>query len=174
MTTENRKWPLVALVVFVVIAGAIVGGFFGLVAGGAYAELESVRYHWWEPLGTVLGGIGGAGAGILWSWLMGRLSPQAGGARIVLLGIACGFVVGGLATVLLHLGLIIASGRFAPEMLLTIYMAVLISGAPAGLATGFVCGLLRWGVVAWLRRKAQAESAATPTDGAANDAAEGT
>jgi hypothetical protein len=101
MTTENRKWPLVVLTVCVICLGAVVGGFFGLVAGGAYATFESVRHHWldrwWEPLGTVLGGTGGAGAGILWSWLMGRLSPQASGARIVLVGIGWGIIVGSLA-----------------------------------------------------------------------------
>ena len=168
MTTENRKWPLVVLTVCVVIAGAGVGGFFGLLASVLYG-LSEVGPGLVHILGPILGGTGGAGAGLLWSWLMGRLSPQASGARIVLVGIGWGIVVGLLATVFLHSGLMIASGRFYGDAII----AGAFFGIPAGFATGLVCGFIRWRVVAWMRRKAQAESAATPTDGAATGPQEG-
>ena len=164
MTSENRKWLPVALAVFVVIAGAGVGGFFGLLASVLYVYgLPEASPSPMHILGPILGGVSGAGAGLLWSWLMGRLLPQASGARIVLVGIGWGIVVGSLATVFLHSGLMIASGRLNGGAI----MAVPFFGVPAGLATGLVCGFLRWGVVTLMRRKAQAESAATPTDGAA-------
>jgi len=168
MTTENRKWPLVVLTVFVVIAGAAVGGFFGLLASVLYG-LSEAGPGLVPILAPILGGTSGAGAGILWSWLMGRLSPQASGGRIVLVGIGWGVVVGSLATVWLHSGLMIASGRLNGYPI----MAVPFYGVPAGFATGLVCGFLRWGVVAWMRRKAQAESAATPNDGTATGPQEG-
>jgi hypothetical protein len=168
MTTENRKWPLVVLTVFVVIAGAGVGVFFGLLAILPY-NLSEAGPGLVPILGPILGGASGAGAGLLWSWLMGRLSPQASGGRIVLVGIGWGTVAGSLATVFLHSGLMIASGRLNGYPI----MAVPFFGVPAGFATGLVCGFLRWAVVTWMRRKAQAESAATPTDGAATGPQEG-
>jgi len=164
MTEENRKWLPVALAVFVVIAGAGIGGFFGMLASFLYVyglpEAGPGPVH---ILGPILGGVSGAGAGLLWSRLMGRLSPQASGARIVLVGIGWGIVVGSLATIFLHSGLMIAAGLLNGSA----FIAVPVFGVPAGLATGLVCGFLRWGVVTLMRRKAQAESAATPTDGAA-------
>ena len=168
MTAESRKWLPVALAVFVVIAGAGVGGFFGLLAIFPY-NLSEAGPALVPILGPILGGTGGAGAGLLWSWLMGRLSPQASGARIVLVGIGWGIVVGLLATIFLHSGLMIASGRLNGDAII----AVPLFGVPAGFATGLVCGFLRWAVVAWMRRKAQAESAATPTDGAPTGPQEG-
>ena len=163
MTTQDRKRLPAALTVFVVIAGAGVGGFFGLLASALYGLSEAGPPGLVPILGPILGGAGGAGAGILWSWLMGRLSPQASGGRIVLVGIGWGVVVGSLATVFLHSGLMIAAGRLHVDAII----AVPLFGVPAGFATGLVCGFIRWRVVAWMRRKAQAESAATPTDGTA-------
>ena len=157
MAPENRRWPPVALAVFVVIAGTVVGGFFGMLASSLYSSS-----HWIHPVGMILGGVGGAGAGIMWSWLMGRLSPQAGGG-ILLAGVGWGIVVGTLATIFLHAGLMAASGIWTLDFL----GAILFFGIPAGLATGFVCGLLRWGVVAWMRRNSPHESnAGTPQAGA--------
>ncbi|MBE3097158.1 MAG: hypothetical protein IMZ44_08505 [Planctomycetes bacterium] len=43
MTTENRKWPLVVLTVFVIIAGAGVGGYFGYGAGEYYASFHNMQ-----------------------------------------------------------------------------------------------------------------------------------
>jgi hypothetical protein len=157
MAPENRKWLPGALAVFVVLAGAVVGGFFGLFANMLYEDAS------WSPgsalVGPILGSLGGAGAGILWSWLMGRLSPQAGGLRILLAGIALGTIVGTLDTIFLHVGLMAAFDIWGLDFL----FAILYFGIPAGLATGFVCGLLRWGVVAWMRRNPPRESnAGTP------------
>jgi hypothetical protein len=164
MTAESRKWLPVALAVFVVIAGAVVGGFFGLLASVLYVYgLPEASPSPMHILGPILGGVSGAGAGLLWSWLIGRLSPQARGARIVFVGIGWGIVVGSLATIFLHSGLMIAAGSLSGSVII----AVPVFGVPAGFATGLVCGFLRWGVVTLMRRKAQAESAATPTDGAA-------
>ena len=159
MAPENRWWLPVPLAVFVVLAGTVVGGFFGMLAASNLYNSSQ-----WIPLvGMILGGVGGAGAGILWSWLMGRLSPQAGGGRILLAGMGWGIVVGTLATILLHAGLMAASGLWT----LVFLGAILFFGIPAGLATGFVCGLLRWGVVAWMRRNSPRESnAGTPEAGA--------
>jgi len=171
MTTENRKWLPVALAVFVVIAGAGVGGFFGLLASVLYG-LSEVGPGLVHILGLILGGTSGAGAGLLWCWLMGRLSPQASGGRIVLVGIGWGTVVGSLATVFLHSGLMIAIGRLHGDAINAITAGPFF-GVPAGIATGLVCGFLRWAVVAWMRRKAQAESAATPNDGAPTGTQEG-
>jgi len=153
MAPENRRWLPVALAVFVVTAGTVVGGFFGRPASFLYGPMfhntpqESTENNL-LLLGMILGGVGGAGAGILWSWLMGRLSPQAGGWRILLAGTGWGIVVGTLDTFFLHVGLMAASGFWVWGF----FGAILFFGIPAGLATGFVCGLLRWGVVARMRR----------------------
>ena len=158
MATRNRRWLPIALTVFVVLAGTVVGWFFGMLANLLYGD-----FYWNPNVGLVLGGSGGAGAGILWSWLMARLSLQSGGGRILLAGIAFGTIVGTLDTIFVHVGLMAVSGIWSLRFLGTIPYY----GIPAGFATGLVCGLLRWGVVAWMRRNPPRESSAgTPEAGA--------
>ena len=36
MATRNRRWLPIALTVFVVLAGTVVGGFFGILASNLY------------------------------------------------------------------------------------------------------------------------------------------
>jgi len=198
MATQNRKWLPVVLAVFVVIAGAGVGGFFGELAHVGYITYRyfanwetavetlgdgSLHYFHekvaprlrpeqflWPYLGLVLGAAGGAGGAVLWFLRMRELSVGSSGGRIMWTGLKMGLLAGIFATLLVHVGLGIAAGTLDTGLLGSGIICALFAGP----ATGLVCGLLTWGVAVRMRRKAQAESAATPTDGAANDAAEGT
>jgi hypothetical protein len=108
--------------IFVCLAGAGVGAFFG-----------SFEY----PLGTVLGAVGGIVAGLLWTWIMLRRA-RAGWGSAPLVGTGWGIVVGLLATAILHGGLI-WFGIASDAIVLGVAVVCAIVG---GAITGLVCGAI--------------------------------
>jgi hypothetical protein len=114
-----------------VIAGMICGGVAGYPAGLIY---ESV------PWGIALGLIGGLLAGILWVRTFSFALVRRAGAveKTQDLGGKIGMLVGWLCTILLHVGLWLASG-FSPEFVRPFAMAVgLLSGGIAGWFVGVI------------------------------------
>ena len=195
MAPENRWWLFIALTVFVVLAGAAVGGFFGTAAGDGYVTKHNMQVYAqyvnspnykgqdgyaisimphgdlpeefrhechserWMPYGNMLGSIGGATTGGLWSLLVWRRRKSSGG-RIVIAGIGWGIVAGLATTAFLHAAL--SAVVFEPDG--GIVVGGLILGLIAGIVTGLVCGLLAWAVAAWMRRGAV--PAAAPSEAA--------
>ena len=114
----------------------------------------------WRPYGNMLGSIGGATTGGLWSLLVWRRRKSSGG-RIVIAGIGWGIVAGLATTAFLHAAL--SAVVFEPDGGIVVFGLIL--GLIAGIVTGLVCGLLAWAVAAWMRRgtvPAAAPSEATP------------
>jgi len=124
---------------------------------GLRHECHSER---WASYGNMLGSIGGAASGGLWSLLMWRRRKSSGG-RIVASGIGWGIVAGLATTAFLHAGL--CAVIVDPDD--SAVVIGLIMGLIAGIVTGLFCGLLAWAVAAWMRRgaiPAAASSEATP------------
>jgi len=146
MPDGKRGYLSIVLAIVVILAGAAVGGVFGSAASVLYDPLflfpsEQPHKNPWGAHGLLLGAIGGAGAGLLWTILMRRVPASAGGFRIGFTGMGLGIVVGAMAAVVLHLGLMLVSGQWMPTyVLIGFFYAV-----PAGFATGLFCGLAEWG-----------------------------
>jgi hypothetical protein len=196
MTTENRRWLFIPLAVFVVLAGAAVGGYFGTAAGDGYATTHNMQVYAqyvnspnynhqegpavfskphntlpeglrhechserWVPYGNMLGSIGGAATGGLWSLLVWRRRKSSGG-RIVAAGIGWGIVAGLATTALLHAGLLAVVVN--PDG--SIVVIGLIMALIAGAVTGLVCGIVAAVITARMRQgavPAAAPSEATP------------
>jgi hypothetical protein len=130
--------PRGALTAKVCLLGAIVGGFFG-----------SFAY----PMGTCLGALGGLVAGVLWTRLMlRRTGPGQSRTRIVGAGVGWGVVVGLVATVILHGGIIsyafVVYGQGTREVhsdsTIEVYPAILLiafaCAVLGGTITGGLCG----------------------------------
>ena len=140
-----NKTPLISLTVFVCIAGAVVGCIFGSIMSFP---------------GTLLGGIGGLLASILWSWIMIR-KVMRGSEKLVGSGGLWGMVAGILATVVLHGGYALVSGTGNSDMEGIYGLAIsvgLVLGTGAGLFTGLVCGgLCKWAAsAAWAKSEYEA------------------
>lgn len=145
--TDAPANPL--LFVFVSVAGALVGGFFGSLSPILY-NLESPRILF--NAGLVLGGAGGLLAGIIWCLRMRfRIRTEPSYWSVVGRGALNGLLVSVLATVILHAGLMVVATRWAPEALL----GGLLFGAPAGVIVGAFCGMIAW-VVQEIRRRGEA------------------
>ncbi len=131
---DLRGLPPGVLRIIVCVAGTCVGAFFG-----------SFEY----PLGTVLGGLGGLIAGLLWPWIMLR-QARAGCSRgqLVRAGTVWGVVVGLLATAILWGGLIAlqvaqmegTSGSVSVHPGIVLFAAV--CAVVGGAITGAVCGAI--------------------------------
>ena len=149
-----RKWPFIVAGVFVCAAGAGVGGFFGAVASSLYDMEDS---HLLD-LGLWLGIAGGLLAGIVWCRVMLRAAQRyrdgSSGVGMVGWGALWGIIVGLIATVIVHGGLIIASS--GPY---TAAIWGLPFGIGAGAGTGLVCALVWWGVASLERRRRRLQSA---------------
>jgi hypothetical protein len=144
MPDGKRGYLSIVLAIVVILAGAAVGGVFGSAASLLYYPLFLWKPPDQNPLGApglLLGAIGGASAGLLWTILMRRVPASAGGARIVFAGMGRGIVVGAMAGVFVHLGLMTFCGKWGSEPV----FAGLIFGVPAGFVTGLFCGLAEWG-----------------------------
>jgi len=196
MAPENRRWLFIPLAVFVVLAGAVVGGYFGAAAGDGYVSThnlqvfnkqyvssnykdqditaintmphdtlpEVIRHEChserWMSYGEMLGSIGGAATGGLWSLLVWRRRKSSGG-RIVAAGIGWGIVAGLATTAFLHAGL--WAVIFEPDGGIAVFGLIL--GLIAGAVTGLVCGIVAAVITAPMRREAAAAAAlseATP------------
>ena len=118
----------VVLLIIVCVAGAGVGAFFG-----------SFEY----PLGTVLGGLGGVVAGILWTWTMLWLAKSGlGQGRILAAGTVWGIVVGLLATAILHGGAFILYARSESSEIFIILLVAVVCAVVGGAITGAICGCI--------------------------------
>ena len=151
-----RKWPFIVAGVFVCAAGACAGGFFG--------ALASLLYGMEESLGLWLGIAGGVLAGVVWCRVMlraaQRYSDGSSGAGMVGWGALWGIIVGLIATVIVHGGLMIAdSGPYTTGKLLSSAIWGLSFGIGAGAGTGLVCALVWWGVASLERRRRRLQSA---------------
>jgi len=114
----------------------------------------------WRPYGNMLGSIGGAATGGLWSLLVWRRRKSSGG-RIVAAGIGWGIVAGLATTAFLHAGL--WAVIFEPDGGIAVFGLIL--GLIAGAVTGLVCGIVAAVITAPMRREAAAAAAlseATP------------
>ena len=163
MTTTEPPCVPIWLAVLVALAGAAVGGFFGSAAGmWLYPGMEFTERG--EPrfseghttAGMVLGAGSGVAVAVGWSLLMRRMSVRAPGLKIVVSGAVLGAAAGIVSTLAVHVGLAILAGT-GPHWLGTVAMYAALMGAPAGLATGLVCGLVACGAAAiarWARASA--------------------
>ena len=143
--TQTNTLRVSLLFLFVCLAGALVGGFFGSLAPMLYS-LESPRTLFTG--GLVLGGVGGFLAGVLWCLsVLSRVRETSSYWSVVGRGALNGLLVGILATVILHAGLMVVATRWMPEALL----GGLLFGVPAGLVVGAFCGMLVW--VIWQFRR---------------------
>jgi hypothetical protein len=127
--------PPVLLLFVVCAAGIAVGALFGSIFGS---------------FGALFGGLGGAVAGILWTRiLLKRARAGYGRSRLAGAGAGWGFVVGLIATAILHggriLGESVRQGRFtridAASVLIIGAVAVLCA-VVGGVITGALCGLI--------------------------------
>ncbi|MBM4019204.1 MAG: hypothetical protein FJ288_12905, partial [Planctomycetes bacterium] len=88
MRPDRRTLPAVGLAVVVVLAGVVVGAFFGLLSGFIYSP-------WGDVNGDLLVLLClSAGAAILWLVAMRLISRAGGGLRIVLAGVGLGAAAG--------------------------------------------------------------------------------
>jgi len=158
MRPDRRTLPAVGLAVVVVLAGVVVGAFFGLLSGFIYSPWGDVNGDLLVLLCLSAGAASGAGAAILWLVAMRLISRAGGGLRIVLAGVGLGAAAGAIATVLLHIVLILATQKW--EMMSMLLFGQVL-GVPAGLAAGLVCGFAAWGAKAWEHRLSR-QAAATP------------
>lgn len=150
-----RKWPFIVAGVFVCAAGAGAGGFFG--------ALASLLYGMEDSLGLWLGIAGGLLAGVVWCRVMSRAARRyrggSSGLGMVGWGALWGIIVGLIATVIVHGGLMIAdSANYTTGTLEAFAIWGLSFGIGAGAGTGLVCALVWWGV-AYLERRRSLQSA---------------
>ncbi|MHC4562156.1 MAG: hypothetical protein ACYS8X_05210 [Planctomycetota bacterium] len=132
---------------FVAIAGMLVGGGFGALAGLFVSQGSPLVVL----LGIGLGAAGGLLAGLLWGRLI--LPPRAlhrsrtrSNLICLLGGPFAGILVGWMATTILWLGLSFvppppADPEHGPDVVGMMLGAMIIFGTPAGAVTGLVCGI---------------------------------
>jgi len=145
--TDAPAAPL--LLLFLCVAGVLVGGFFGSLAPMLY-DLEAPRILF--QAGLVLGCVGGFFAGALWYLrMLSMIRTGPSYWSVVGRGALNGLLAGILATVILHAGLMVVTTRWALEALL----GGLLFGAPAGAIVGAFCGAIVW-IVRQLRRGGEA------------------
>lgn len=117
------------------LASLLYGGFFGYPEPSPEEIATSNLVH-------AVGGWGGLGAGLLagvvWCQMMFRRVRRGQTKQLISSGSWLGVVVGILATVLLHAGLMVASAR--PDFFNLI--VGLIFGIPAGAILGVICGAI--------------------------------
>jgi len=131
-----RAGSLVGLAIGVSVVAALVGAFFGGVAGQMYVS-ESVRNQtqlasagmWW-------GGGSGFVVGLLWCAAMVPIALRFGPKKLGRIGALCGLVVGSLATLALHTALARVAGVGGVVM----GLECLFFAVPVGLAAGAACG----------------------------------
>jgi len=167
VTTTDPPRALLWPAILVALAGAAVGGFFGHAAGvmyGAYAAGDDGASVWYIGyLGLLLGAASGAGVGLAWWLLMRRLLGRASGLKVIAAGAGLGLAAGIVSTLILHAGLVGVSGRWTDlNWLPVVGLCVVLLGAPAGLVTGLVCGIVAWAAAAIARRKRASAAAAVP------------
>jgi hypothetical protein len=126
----NRK-PL--LVTLVLLAGACVASFFGLLASLMYGIPE--QHDQFEKVGPWWGAATGLIAGVVWCAVMLRGSRRRG---FVAAGALTGLGVGVLSTVLLHAVLIARADRVEPM----VPLVGLGCGIVAGVIVGAICGAI--------------------------------
>ena len=153
----GRGW-FIGLGVFVAIAAAGLAGFLGAWASLLYGAMElsegrNPDAHAAAQLVTTVGIWSGAGAGLIAAaiWCRSMFRAVARGARERLMGRGArlGLLVGVLATVLLHAGLIVASLACKLVDVADIPFALaigLLFGLVAGLILGAVCGSMCQGL----------------------------
>ena len=128
------------LFLFVCVAGVLVGGLFGSLAPWLYSLLDVPQYLF--TTGIVFGGMSGLLAGVLWCfWFLRKIQSPPPYHSVVGRGTLFGVLVGILATVILHAGLMLAAERWAPDAL----ASGLMFGIPAGGLLGAVCVGGAWG-----------------------------
>jgi len=163
-----------ALILAVAVAGMMVGGYFGRLAGYGYYEFtphlvgtineRSVRLIVWTALrtgssgmeirkacewfGLATGVVVGLMAAMLWCREMFKIAKRS--QRLIAHGTWVGLVVGVIATLILHAVFWIAMLSVSTYALTEGLFDAFISGS----LTGALCGLLFWIV---LRRTASAE-----------------
>jgi len=127
--------PVGPVTIFVCVMGVLAGGGSGLMAGAFYDLSGSVVGPY---AGIILGGAGGLLAGVLWCGVMHRLGfrYRYSRARVILAGILAGIGAGCLATAILHAGLMILAGGFAPNAA----VVGVTFGVAAGAIVGLICG----------------------------------
>lgn len=139
----------IILTIVVCAAGTLVGAFFGLLGGVPYAGPDikvPLIGHW-------IGGAAGLLAGIVWCAVMTRMT--AGGLRrgVVRAGFWLGIAAGVVATLILHVGLMMAAGHWT-------YVGIGIGlpcGVVAGAVTGLICGAIWAGVASRADRGSEHE-----------------
>ncbi len=147
----SRTWPFVILAILVCVAAGLVETFFGALAAGGYemgveAEADQGAESGGRNLfpfstGIVLGAVSGILVGAAWCWPMIRLARRGPGMSLVGNGILYGILAGVGSTVVLHLGLVIATR----EANLPIIGIGFLCGVVAGFFVGLISGLACWG-----------------------------
>ena len=119
--------PMVLLIT-VCVAGGCVGALFGAIM---------------LSLGTVLGGLGGVVAGLLWTRIMLRRARAGyGRGQLVFAGTGWGIVVGLLATAILHGGAFILYARSESSEIFIILLVAVVCAVIGGAITGAICGCI--------------------------------
>ncbi|GAH56349.1 unnamed protein product [marine sediment metagenome] len=159
-----RKWPFIVAGVFVCVAGAGAGGFFGALASLLYG-MEDPHL---QALGLGLGIAGGLLGGVVWCRVMLRAAQRyrggSSGLGMVGWGTLWGIIVGLITTVIVHGGLMIAGlGRHTTGALESFAFWGLPFGVGAGAGTGLVCALIWWGVASLERRRGLQSADLDPT-----------
>lgn len=125
----------------------------GLIAGLIIASM-SWSGSWPDGLGRVgppAGALGGAIAAWFWTTIMTRhVRNRAGSAKIIVLGVVWGLLVGWLAAAILWFCeslLMIGNTRWGLEMefSIAVHIGVFICGSVGGMGAGVLCGVV-WAI----------------------------
>lgn len=137
-----QRRPIILLVAGVLVAGTATAWLFGGIAGQAYGiQLETRSVSMNRPvylIGQWWGAFTGLIAGGVWCRVMVPIAARSAGAKLIGTGAWAGLAVGVLSTILLHVVLMIVSGRVEPIVL----MIGLVCGVVAGLIVGAICGAI--------------------------------
>jgi len=133
---KTKVGPLVGLTIGVSVVAALVGAFFGGVAGQMYvsegvraeAKLASAGMWWGAGSGFVVG--------LLWCQAMIAIAVRFGPRKLGRIGAVCGLVAGVLSTLVLHIALAQVAGLGGVGLV----REGLLFGIPAGLVVGVICG----------------------------------
>lgn len=172
MADANLKRVFLVMGICVCLASAALSGLCG-----AWAAILYNGYSWaappedgprpiderMEPLGMIVGGLAGLGAGILWTYVMQgqTLRTLARSNRIrgwlVGSGLLLGIAVGVLATILLHTVLGLASDYAEADGIISnMWGASIYFGLPAGGLLGLISGFIWYGACAGAHRQSLA------------------
>jgi len=133
----------------VIVAGALLGGYGGRMAGYLYSEAtfgpESLVALAVIVAGTTSGLLIGVGAGWLWSygqaWVT-RASPGRTSPALLRTGVCLGGLVGATATAVLHLTMTAIVWQW--DSLLGFILFWQFIGIPVGLGFGLIFGFVWW------------------------------